>query len=265
MTSEFFRQPLAWLDGALEILFPRECLVCTRPLRGHSLCFRCYPSCGIGTDNRCQRCFNDLSEPATGICTTCLSFPLETNKLRFLWDYSDVPRDFIRTMKYRPSNTLARLGGNLIGKALPSLFDDPSWDLIVTIPSSPSTLRKRLFHPCHEIARGLVESSTRFKIAPALVHASRRNPQASLSHQDRLKGLQKMFRVCRPGSIQGRRILLVEDVITTGATIAAASHVLLSCGALSVDAVALAQARVWSRFRARLHQAFSPLSRQLEQ
>lgn len=257
MTSEFLRELVSWLDGSLEPLLPKECLVCTRPLRGRSICFRCVPSSVASYSSRCERCFNDLASPSALVCPTCVTFPLDTNRIRFLWDYSDLARDFIRAMKYRPSVTLARLGGTFIGRSLSTLFKDPSWDLIVPIPSSPRTLRKRLFHPCREIAQGLVESSTRIKISPALTHASRRAPQASLSHEDRLKGLVNMFRVSHPSSVEGRRILLVEDVVTTGATIAAATHILLSCGALSVDAVALAQARVWSRFRARLHRAFS--------
>jgi orotate phosphoribosyltransferase len=61
--------------------------------------------------------------------------------------------------------------------------------------------------------------------------------------------------------IAGKRILLVEDVITTGATIAAAAYQLRQAGATHVDVIALARTRVWKRFRARVHTIFTPTKR----
>jgi phosphoribosylpyrophosphate synthetase len=59
-----------------------------------------------------------------------------------------------------------------------------------------------------------------------------------------------------PLKLKGKRVLLVEDVITTGATIAAACHTLYEAGATSIDVVALAQASVWRRFRQRVFSLF---------
>ena len=72
--------------------------------------------------------------------------------MRYLWDYGGTARDLIRAMKYHPSIYLTRYSGALVAQALPTLFPDRSWDRIVPIPSSPETLKKRHFHPCHEMA-----------------------------------------------------------------------------------------------------------------
>lgn len=250
---------LAWLDGSLEILFPRECLVCTRPLRGRSLCFRCTPDKGPHkTVSRCFRCFGALLAPSgeVSVCHTCLTLPPSTFRMRYLWEYEGLARDLIRAMKYQPSITLTRMSGAFVRDALPQLFGAARWDLIVPIPSSPHTLRKRLFHPCHEMAKVLAPAVGSPTILPALRHNRKKAPQATLSHEERLRGLRHFFVITRPQAILGKRILLVEDVITTGATVAAAAHALNKSGAARVDVVALAQARVWARFRLRLYRIF---------
>jgi predicted amidophosphoribosyltransferase len=156
-------------------------------------------------------------------------------------------------MKYHPSIYLTRYSGALMAQALPTLFPDRSWDRIVPIPSSPETLKKRHFHPCHEMAHIVKKALPNTKVSYALQHNRHRTAQAKRSHEERLRGLRTLFRVPKQAEIKGKRVLLVEDVITTGATIVAASQALYHAGACEVDVIALAQARVWARFRARLH------------
>ena len=129
------------------------------------------------------------------------------------------------------------------------MFGERTWDLIVPIPSSPKMLKKRLFHPCYEIAKIVAQGCPQAKVHYALRHARSRTPQARLSHEERLRGLRHFFKVRAPHTILGKRVLLVEDVMTTGATITAAAYALSVAGAAEIDVVSLAQARVWSRFR----------------
>jgi predicted amidophosphoribosyltransferase len=106
------------------------------------------------------------------------------------------------------------------------------------------------------MARVLQRTMPHCAISHALRHTRRRTPQAQRTHAERLEGLRGLFTVTAPQKIRGKRILLLEDVITTGATIAAASSALRRAGADGVDVLALAQARVWTRFRARVHEIF---------
>lgn len=172
--------------------------------------------------------------------------------MRYLWNYSDRARDLITAMKYQPSAYLTRYSAQLLQEELPRMFEECSWDLIIPIPSSPKMITKRLFHPCYEMAAIVARTVPQAKVIHALRHARVRAPQARLSHEERLRGLRNFFTVKKPHIISGKRILLIEDVITTGATIAAAAHALYAAGASEVDVVSLAQARVWSRFRSLL-------------
>lgn len=251
----------SWLSSCLEVLLPRECLICQRPLRRETICFRCKPKLPELRDileTRCECCFEPLStvqRDQAVWCETCHLFHPNSDSIRFLWDYSGLPRDFIRAMKYRPSITLARVGGHLLRQSLPLLFQEPSWDCIVPIPSSASTYRKRLFHPCAEMA-SIVALTTSITARALLIHDRRRKPQALLDHATRLRRLHSVFTLKKGFSLEGKRVLLVEDVITTGATISAATYTLKAAGARRVDVIALARTRVWSRFRRKLSDIF---------
>jgi predicted amidophosphoribosyltransferase len=245
-----------FLSGPFEILFPRECLVCTRPLRGRSLCFRCNPSPLSLTQPRCVRCFGELTGPTTTTCMACEAFPLTADRLRYIWEYEGIARDFIRAMKYHHNPYLARLAGGFLARDLPLLFGGGSWDVIVPVPSSPLMLKKRLFQPGLEMSQVIRKSLPGATIRHALKHRRIRTPQARRTHRERLQGVRSLFSVRSAHHLRAKRVLLVEDVITTGATIAAACDALLQASVSSVDVVALAQARVWRRFRGRIFSLF---------
>ena len=243
------------ISGSFEVLFPRECLVCTRPLRGRSLCFRCHPSPIPTSIARCQSCFGAIN-PHNGAttCATCETFPPPTQQMRYLWEYGGTARELIRAMKYTPSISLTRYSGMLMGQALSDLFPSRAWDVIVPIPSSPETLKKRHFHPCYEMAQLVQRALPDSTVSHALKHNRHRSAQARRTHEERLRGLRTLFDIFKPERIRGKNILLIEDVITTGATICAATHTLRHAGARDIDVLALAQARVWTRFRGRLYE-----------
>lgn len=234
--------------------------MCGRPLRRRRLCHRCRPAApNLSSNNtgaRCSRCF-----VSTGIinntghtCTICTLFPPLAARIRFLWDYGDLPRDLIRAMKYRPSIWLTRYAGRVLSENLPLLFDEMAWDLIVPVPSSPLTLRRRQFNQCAVLAYEL-KLPVKTPIKEILKHTRVREPQARLNHEDRLVGMRSLIKSSK--TLQpGTRVLLVEDVLTTGATTAAAVQALHEAGAESVDIVALARSVLWGRFRSRIFHIF---------
>jgi ComF family protein len=247
----------SWLLECLEVILPTQCLVCARPLRGPVVCYRCRPPLPPITDisvSRCTQCFEPCSNDAT-TCEACKLYPILPDSIRFIWEYDGLARDLIRTMKYKPSLKLLALCSELINRAAPLFFPTLEWDLIVPVPSSPTQLRRRLLHPCVELSRNLARSQT-LKINSTLYHQKSRRPQASLSHEERLRSLLTIFALRAPHTVRGKRILLIEDVITTGATISAATYQLRQAGAARIDVLALARTRVWRRFRARLHSIF---------
>jgi predicted amidophosphoribosyltransferase len=151
-----------------------------------------------------------------------------------------------------------------LGSALSTLrpsFSSQQWDLLIPMPASRSTLRKRGFNQCEVLAEQLRKhltdkSGTRPSISEALRFQIQRAPHAQLTHEKRFTHLTALYRVTK--ALQpGMRVLLVEDVVTTGASSSAAAHALIRAGASSVDLIALARAGTWRRLRPRVSQIFN--------
>lgn len=249
---------VTWLRGCLEVLLPCSCHVCGRSIYNDILCYRCrppLPNTPEVTGTHCTRCFSPVRDPQNGnVCDTCILYPIDSLRLRHLWDYSTLTRDLIRAMKFKPSEQLAHLLGDLLADTLPHLFEHTRWDLIVPMPSSREGFSKRLFNPCDIMAR-CIGRRYGIPVQAILGRNQTRKPQSQKSHAERLGGLRGLFTV-KPGlRPQQTSILLVEDVITTGATVAAASKTLLQPGIGSVDIISVARTRVWNRFRGKIYTA----------
>lgn len=251
---------LSWAGACLEVLLPHSCHICSRPLRNEILCYRCrppLPRMSRHMEHICLICSSPLSsQNEAARCDTCDLYPLSTRALRHLWDYSLLARDFIRAMKYKPSEQLATVAGTLLSQSIPDLFHIKDWDLVIPMPSSKSGFATRLFNPCAQISLAIAKNH-HLRHRNILIRNTRRRPQALLSHDERLTGLRKLFTVSKPSIIGNKSVLLVEDVITTGATIAAATETLLANGAKHVDVLALARTRVWNRFRSEIYRKLS--------
>lgn len=159
-------------------------------------------------------------------------------------------------MKYGLNEKLCRSIGRLMGEVLVPTFSERDWDLLVPLPSSKTALRKRLYNQTLSLARGVKDGGDlHCGIAVAVLqHKGYPSPQAKLALTERVRNVQHAFAAAP--LVEGKRVLLVEDVITTGATTAAATAALLSAGARRVDVIAFARVERWGSFRPRIAAAF---------
>lgn len=226
-----------WSLFIQSIPFPSHCLLCDHPLTpGRDFCSDCYtqlpfnrracPSCALplsGADGlRCGRCTR--RPPPFAASTVPLLYRAPFNRL-------------IGEFKFRHKLHLAAPLSRLFRE---QLADNPSLpDLIVPMPLHPLRLRERGFNQSLELARALasmldleidLRSCRRVRATP---------PQSGLDEVARRKNLRGAFVV--DSRLRGRHIALFDDVVTTGATITAASRALLRAGAGRVDVWALAR------------------------
>lgn len=250
-------RPSTWLRGCLEVLLPCSCHVCGRSIYNDILCYRCRPSLPNLSEiakTHCTQCFSPIRDPHKGnVCDACILYPIDSLRLRHLWDYSTLARDLIRAMKYKPSEQLAHLLGELLADIIPHLFGNTQWNLIVPMPSSREGLSKRLFNPCDIMAR-CIGGRYGISVHQILHRKTSRAPQTRKSHEDRLANLPNFFTLHSQRPIEAMSVLLVEDVITTGATISVASEILIRNGAIKVDVISVARTSIWNRFRGLLYQ-----------
>ncbi len=246
-------------------VIPPKCLVCHRALRPvfpltPLLCRRCTPSHALIRDPHtlCPECGLTLM---TGSCERCFLFPLPFSSVGAPFPYRGAVRDLVRAMKYTPSRKLAKLVAQTMARAIdyeyyaaaesPTLR--PPWNLVVPIPSGPHSTKRRLFTPAFIAAREIARTLSLPLSASALTVNRTRSLQARLlSTNERFRNSHDAF-TAHIGSVKGKHILLIDDVITTGATIAAAAKVLFQAGATTIAVRAFAVSDRYERTRAELY------------
>jgi ComF family protein len=141
-------------------------------------------------------------------------------------------------MKYRREERLA----SYLGRRMAQAESSRPYDLIVPIPLHKNRLRERGFNQALLLARE-IGKAWKTEVDPfLLVKARPTPPQAALKGEERRKNLRGAFEVRRPERIEGKRVLLVDDVCTTGATLEEAFRTILKAGAQEVEALVLARA-----------------------
>lgn len=236
-----------------------QCLVCYRALRPvfpttPTLCHRCVPREALKIDHaiHCPRCSLPSADP---ICERCFLFPLPFASLRASFHYRGAVRDLVRAMKFTPSKKLARLIAQHLATSIVAEGSPPyPWRLIIPIPSGRYSSRKRLFTPTVIAARA-IGSTLNIPVGLSALGVHRRRVlQASLvSTKERFRNCHGAF-VASAKHVRDKHILLVDDVITTGATIASATAALLGAGAASVDVRAFAISHRFERARPDLYE-----------
>ena len=168
-------------------------------------------------------------------------------------------RAAITAMKYRPSPKLCRILGEMLGMYLLKARIPQDWEFIAPIPSSPASLRKRGFNQAQILAEEVHRSlwnPRRTSAGTALLRYSGvHEPQASLDHSARVNNAVDMF--AASPEAYGKKILIVDDVLTTGATSTSAARALIKSGALAVDLLTLARSRTWQEYRRTISTRFS--------
>ncbi|MDO8523994.1 MAG: phosphoribosyltransferase family protein [bacterium] len=157
-------------------------------------------------------------------------------------------RALIRAIKYRGETALLEPIGVILGDYILEVIAEKrllsGWErpLLIPISSSPERLRKRDYTQAERIARAtLTRLSGEATFAPGVLLREERKSQVSVERRRRLENMRGAFSVPHPETVSGRFVILIDDVVESGATLEDARRALLSAGAKEVIAVALAQ------------------------
>jgi ComF family protein len=232
----------AW---CLNNLFPDECRVCEQPLTNLSRIPVC-PACltlpqPLTTEHFCARCRTPFvdSYPLDeyDLCTVCRKGSMNFDAVYSFGSYDGPLRKLIHAFKYGRVESLAKPLGKLLIRTLPA---GEEFDLVMAMPMHWLKRIDRGFNQADLLARPVAKRYG-LKLATNLKRSRRTAPQASLDEVERQKNLKDSFAVRRAKQMVGRRILLVDDVFTTGATLRAATETLKAAGAKRVYALTLAR------------------------
>ncbi len=217
-----------------EQLLPQDCLLCAAVSERDVLCHACTADLPRLPSERCPRCA--LPTSLSTLCGRCLAHPPHFDETQSAFAY-DFPLDrLVQSFKY--GHRLALAG--FLGRQLADLAAEMNVDLIIPMPLHAKRLRERGFNQALELARPLARA-TGVPIDATSCQRLRHTPaQAALPWRERVKNIRGAFHCT--ADFSGKRLLLVDDVMTTGASIDECARTLKLHGAASVSALVVARA-----------------------
>lgn len=207
------------------LLFGGSCFLCRGSAAG-ILCERCDADLPRLGAQLCPRCA--LDSPAGAVCGRCLAQPPHYDATRAALAYRFPADVLVHSLKFRGELALAPLLGDLLCRSIAG----QKVDCLIPVPLSPARLRSRGYNQALEIARHISRASGA-RIAPELCERIRDTPaQMELPLADRAKNVRSAFHC--PRLIEGAAVAVLDDVMTTGATLEEIAATLKRAGAARV-------------------------------
>lgn len=239
-------------ESLFSVLFPSQCRVCQSPLTHIStlpVCKGCLKRIVPLDGTVCSVCGEKIigqhfATDAGPVCGACSLVAPRFRQAVAFGAYEGVLRDLLHVFKYQKVKSAAPVLGRLLQQAVSEIKNQEPW-LVVPVPLWPGKRRTRGFNQAEEIARAFWRCSSNTSIelyGTLLVRTRETASQTGLTRRQRQANLRGAFAVLKPEKVQGRSVLLVDDVMTTGATAGECSRVLIRAGAKQVYVATVARA-----------------------
>jgi ComF family protein len=228
---------------ALDIALPNLCVACREPVDGDGVCAACWSKLSFIAPPHCPRLgIPFVYDPGPDMLSMeAIASPPAYGRARAAVRYDEVARTLVHGLKYQDRTDLAPMMGRWMARAGRELLADA--DLLVPVPLHWRRAWHRRCNQSGALARS-IERDSRVRLAPDLLRRIRpTEQQIGLSRPQRASNVQGAFKVSadRQAEIAGRRVVLVDDVLTTGATVDACARALLRAKAASVDVLVFAR------------------------
>ena len=238
-------QKFELLQSVVSLLYPPGCTICGKSIRaGEYLCDQCETKTVRIVAPFCQKC----SEPFEGsitntfACANCAHRTIYFDAAVAAYRGRGIVRQIIHEFKYGRQIHLR----HLVARWLNSALDDERlrqshFDVIVPVPLHPARQRERGFNQASLLSE-LLSAQTSIPVKPLLERTRYTTTQTALDRSERMENLHNAFRLRKNADVRGLRVLLVDDVLTTGSTLNECARILKRASAISVHAATAARA-----------------------
>jgi ComF family protein len=227
----------------VDVALPQLCATCRDPVEGSGLCPACWSKLSFIAPPYCERL--GIPFPFDGgpglLSLEAIADPPAYGRARAAVRYDDVARKLVHAFKYGDRLDLAPMMAHWMANAGGELLTDA--DLIVPVPLHWRRQWARRFNQSALLAELIAKARGRVVAHAALKRVKATPQQVGLDKSERAQNVQGAFRVPPEGKaeVAGRKLVLIDDVLTSGATVDACARALLRAGAASVDVLAFAR------------------------
>lgn len=237
----------------LNIFYPAQCLYCQElVIKMGSLCGECWRRLSLIYDLDSQRCCQcgklhgiTASASVRLKCLECQLTPPAFHKILTLFVYEGIGKELIHRLKYQDQPYLGYWLGRWLGRYYKSYLY--RFQGIIPIPLHHQRLKERRFNQAQLIAKGVAEEIQLPCLANRLIRVKHTSPQMGSSRNERQKNIRFAFELPKPSThyFPYRKIILIDDVITTGATVNAAAEIFQEVGVQEIIVLAVARTELF--------------------
>jgi ComF family protein len=234
----------------IDVILPRHCYHCGQPIASEgqgSFCEVCWGLIRLITPPYCPCCGQPFRSPVALTyspeyrCGVCRAAPPPFDHARAVGRYEGPLRQAIHLLKYRGKLQVKRPLLRLALEHFEIHFPAPVFDAIIPVPLHRERLMQREFNQATVLANGIARHLEVPMLERQLVRVRSTRPQVELSGRERRQNVRRAFAVTNAAALEDKVLLVVDDVLTTGATLGEVAKTLKAAGARQVDVFALAR------------------------
>jgi ComF family protein len=234
MQTTYLPKLSTWIDPIFWLYFPKNCPACGRPLRlfGANICGRC--SQNLPETHFFEAPGNPIEKIFYG------RLPIHAGAAAWYFHKNSALQALLFQLKYKSNEDVGLFIGKQMGALLAASERFATIDALVPVPLHPQALSKRGFNQAALICEGIGQVWHKPLLMGAIARTKHTNTQTKQSRAVRWENMENAFSIKDPTSMTGKHLLIIDDVITTGATIEACGKTLLNVKDVKLSVAAAA-------------------------